>query len=136
MVNGLYRKNFLLEEVEIRSTKESAFKVQSQIQRDITFAVVKKPCFGSPGPLWQTCHFYNKNVNIMSFFKAHGQILLVVVHNITKHPLLILCSNRTQVMDFSYYVQTNMSVERGIMQCISIHSIHNEEILFFSDMYI
>ena len=61
---------------------------------------------------------------------------MVVVHKITKHPLFILCSNRIQVMDSSYYVRTNMSVKMGIIWGISVHNIHNEEVLFFSGMYI
>ena len=39
-------------------------------------------------------------------------------------------------MDPSYYVQTNVSVRRGIIWGISVHRVHKGEVLFFSSVYI
>lgn len=41
-----------------------------------------------------------------------------------------------QGVDFSYHVWTNVCVRRFIIQCNSIHTIHEGEVLFYSRVYI
>jgi hypothetical protein len=39
-------------------------------------------------------------------------------------------------VDSSYHVQANVSVRRGIIEGISVYSIHKGEVLFISNVYI
>ena len=39
-------------------------------------------------------------------------------------------------MDSSYHVRINMSVRRNIIWNISVHSVHEGEVLFFFGVYI
>ena len=43
---------------------------------------------------------------------------------------------KSKGMDSFYHVRTNVSVRNGIIWGMSIHSIHKEEVLFYSSVYI